>query len=174
MSSNWPMMPPVRVIATCMTSELPMARTIHGPRTDAPRVHGDRLRAGVAELVHQIGERAVVERAVDPHGDPGSAHGALTFEHTELRDLPLGLGERSLPARDRVARRRRSELEIDDLVTESVVPFGETGDERRERRRSLELKAPAVDVLRADLRHREEAEKERDQRESDRSGVAPH
>src|SRR5512143_1939886 len=101
------MMPPVRVIATYMTSGAPIARTVDGERavrsaaeprsrSDPDVVHGDRLRARVPQLVHQIGESALVERAVDLHADPVTVHGGRHREDLKLRELTLRLGERAL------------------------------------------------------------------------------
>src|SRR6266849_10901895 len=73
-------------------------------RSDPSGVDGDRLGPGVPQLVHEIGQRALVERAVDPHRDARAADRAHAREDAKLAQLTLGLSERALATRDRLTR----------------------------------------------------------------------
>src|SRR5438309_8692225 len=68
-------------------------------RTDPHVVHPYRLGARVAQLVHEVGERTLAERAPDPARDAGAADRALGAEDPQLRDLTFCLGQRTCAAR---------------------------------------------------------------------------
>src|SRR5947208_13430215 len=101
-------------------------------RADADVVHGDRLGAGVAQLVDEVGEGTLVEAAVDADRDAGAGHRALTAEQPQLRDLAFGLGERALSARHRVLRIGNIAPNVKDLIAKLVVRLGEIRDQRGE------------------------------------------
>src|SRR5438045_3104347 len=89
--------------------------------SDANLVHADPLGTGVAELVDEIGESALVKGAVDPDRDPGTRHRALGTEDPEAHHLLLGLGERSPAARHGVLSALEIATQIEDLVAKLVV-----------------------------------------------------
>src|SRR5439155_742267 len=154
-------------------------RTVRGdtevrPRTHPHGIHRDGLGARVAKLVHEIGERLVVERAIDAHADPLPLHRRTRGEDAQLIELTLRLGKRPLAARRIFARLLGPESQVEDLLSQSVVPLGEVRDERGERRGRLELQAARVHILCADLRHGEDAEEEGDDRRRDAARVRPH
>src|SRR5207245_4736502 len=60
-------------------------------RSDTDLIHRYRFSSGVAELVHEIRQRALVERTVDLDRDARAGYRALRAEHAQLRDLPLTL-----------------------------------------------------------------------------------
>src|SRR5438874_10388656 len=102
-------------------------------RTDTHVVHRNRLGAGVAELIDEVRQRALVEPSIDADRDPRTCDRALRAEHAQLRDLALGFGERAATARDRVLRIGDIATHIEDLVSELVVRLREIRDEGRER-----------------------------------------
>src|SRR5206468_3282693 len=63
-------------------------------------VDRDRLGARVAQLVDEVGERALVEASVDLDRDARAGHAAARREDLQLLELALRFLERSAPAGD--------------------------------------------------------------------------
>ena len=154
----------------------PSGATVHGQRAglagghaagdDAHVAHGQRLRAGVPELVEQPLHRRGGHgpREGDRHTLPGRGVEAGP------RAIPVDLGPELLGGSLAVAGRRLDadelRLEVADLAAELVVARVQVGDEEREVL-GRQLVEPAPRALRSQLHDHEEPEEGEHERDGD-------